>query len=347
MRAYNRIIEAVVVIIGMFASVTAATQANTHDLRVNIQCNGCFAEVEFTEAALNSLSDRQSATVSVINFRQFEVRKYQIEKLGIEVCTDYKKSATSGFCKLKDHSSVEVLPVTNLERERFISFAEYLVQQDLLDDYHVKVSADFAATAWQLLLHESLIKVDLKTDVIDTTIDTKSVNQLLFDTPNSGLSMQRALTDLWQQQADYKGLKNTWQQAYQHSVAANTPIENLSPTVMFDFDDSSKITAVISRDDLAGQLALTYQQLSDQNSNRLILNKPRLFAIGDSFKFASIESDSYKALYKKVNHLGLALAEKTHPAGIEVTLLACSANSKPCVDVKTLNAVGGSKSEDY
>lgn len=312
MNEFNRIAIALAISTGLFFLVLFSTPLRANDLTVNIQCNDCSADAQFQTAALNSLTDRQQAIVNVINFNRFEVRKYDVNKLDVEVCTDYTRSATKGFCKQEDYSSIQILPVTNLERERFFAFAEYLAEQDFFNTYRFKVNSQFATTAWELLLYE-----------------------------------ERSWDDIWKEKTSFIDIKLQVSQVISHSFQSNTPILNLSPIVEFEFVDQSTITAVVSHLDIKEAFGLTYLQLSDQNTNILSLNKASFFSIGDRFKFASMDCDSYKALYQKINNAGFTLAKRTHSIGIEVTLLACSSNSKPCVDVNALNAVSEAKEEVF
>ena len=273
--------------------------ANVFNTVVNIQCNHCTADSDYQTAALSALKDREQKVVNVINFSQFDVRKFDVKKLQVEVCSDYGKSATKGYCNMEDGSVLKSLQVTNIAREQVISLSEQLYQLDFFQQQDIQTDPQVASTAWQVVNHSYV------------------ANKLIFQ-------WQRAF------EYEYSTFLLRWQQGELASIQAGIPLINLSPAIVLFFADGSKAYAEVDFIDSDKQLHFTFKQIVDAHNNHLNLNQDELFELGDSFQFESQRNDDFMKMQQLVEQSGFMTEVKETLTGNTVTVVPCTSTENPC-----------------
>ncbi|MDO6618455.1 hypothetical protein [Shewanella sp. 6_MG-2023] len=291
------------VLLIMLMLVTANVFANNKVGSINLQCNDCNSDKKYQAAALSALANRQHAFMNVVNFSQFDLRKFEVIKLMVEVCSDYNRSATQGICQFEDRSTIIPLAPQNLEREQFITYAEYLYQQDFFEPLQIKVAPDIAATAWSL--------VNDKDRIVQINAD-------------------------WKRKITYYQFKKMWFEAYIQGVEYNTPIANLSPEITFEFADKSTLTSLVSGFDDEQRLHFSARKLKDSNNNQLSMTAIASLSNGDTFQFGSVETEAYQVLSHLAASQGFILDQKQMLTHIEVTLIACRDGVKTCSELDKL-----------
>ncbi|WP_153912495.1 hypothetical protein [Shewanella sp. TC10] len=292
----NRLFIALVLLLMLLSHHAAANVFNTV---VNIQCNHCTSNQAYRQAALSALKDREQKVVNVINFNQFDVRKFDVKKLLVEVCSDYGKSATKGYCKMEDGSLVMSLKVTNIAREQVILLAESLYQMDFFKSQYIQVDPQVANTAWELIESSHVI------------------GKVMFN---------------WQQeyQYEYSAFQTNWQQGELASLQANMPLKNLSPPIVVTFADGSESYAEVDFIDTDNQLHFRFLQIKDANSNHLVLGQEKLFTLGDKFQFESQQSHDFIKMKQLVELSGFMVETQETLTGISASVVPCSSSENRC-----------------
>ncbi|MDO6679649.1 hypothetical protein [Shewanella sp. 4_MG-2023] len=285
----------------MFTTGNAFSEENKIGT-INLQCNECRSEQQYQAKALSALVNRQHAYINVVNFSPLEIRKFEISKLMVEVCSDYNHSASQGVCQLEDRSTIIPLVMQNIEFEKFIAYAEHLYQLNFFQPQQIKVSAEIAATAWAL--------VNSKEDMAQIHVD-------------------------WKRNITYYQFKKMWFEAYIKGRDLNTPIVNLSPDILFEFADESRLTSVVSGFDSEQRLHFNVLTLQDSN-NQLSMTGTSLLTSGDSFQFSSTETQAYQAMSNLALAHGLTINKHQTTSSVEVTLQACAEKGKVCIDKEAI-----------
>ncbi len=271
--------------------------ANVFNTVVSVQCNECVSSDDYRVAAISALRDREQKVVNVVNFNEFDVRKFDVKKLQVEVCSDYSKSATKGFCRMEDGSIVKPLKLTNIAREQFILFAEELYQIDFFQPINISVDYQVAGSAWELI--------------------------------GSGY-LPNKVSDTWRQQSEYSDLVNRYKHGMQVSYQTGIFVTNLSPKIVYRFSDESQFNSEIDMIDMDEQLHYKFIALQDEHNNFLDIAEDPIFTLGDKFQFESQQSEDYMVMKKVVEAYGFMTEPKATPSGIAVTIVACTSSDNPC-----------------
>ncbi|WP_285163624.1 hypothetical protein [Shewanella goraebulensis] len=273
--------------------------ANVFNTVVSIQCNHCTADSDYQTAALSALKDREQKVVNVINFNQFDVRKFDVKKLQIEVCSDYGKSATKGYCKMDDGSSVEPLKITNIAREKVILLSEQLYQLDFFQRQYIQADPQIAITAWELVKR------------------SYAASKVMFN---------------WQEQYQYEyaALLARWQQGEFASLQASLPLKNLSPPIVVTFADGSEIYVEVDFIDSESQLHFRFMDLKDANGNYLDLAPENLFTLGDTFQFESQKNNDFIKMKELAELSGFMVETQETLTGVSASVVPCSSSENIC-----------------
>ncbi|MCL1066206.1 hypothetical protein L2735_05215 [Shewanella olleyana] len=293
----NSLLRALLFLLAILLS--PQVMANVFNTIVNIQCNECDSNQAYHRAALSALKDREQKVVNVVNFNQFDVRKFDVKKLQVEVCSDYWKSATKGYCKMEDGSSIKPLKVTNIEREKVILLSEQLYQLDFFQRQKIQADPKVANTAWELAQNHYV------------------ANKLMSN---------------WQQeyQYEYSAFLAKWQQGERASLQANIPLKNLSPPIVITFADGSEVFAEVDFIDSNNQQHFSFTQLKDANSNHLVLAREKLFTLGDKFQFESQQNNDFIKMKELVELSGFMVEVQETLTGISASVVSCSPNENAC-----------------
>lgn len=95
----------------------------------HVDCETCVTEAQFTQAAKDNAIHRQNINVSVMNFNNYEIRKYQVYKNSKTVCdpNGREPDGEGGFiydCWLEKTLTANKVNLTNTELNLFTDLAD-------------------------------------------------------------------------------------------------------------------------------------------------------------------------------------------------------------------------------
>lgn len=95
----------------------------------HVDCETCVTEAQFTQAAKDNAIHRQNINVSVMNFNNYEIRKYQVYKNSKTVCdpNGREPDGRGGFiydCWLEKTLTANKVNLTNTELNLFTDLAD-------------------------------------------------------------------------------------------------------------------------------------------------------------------------------------------------------------------------------
>ncbi|WP_192021909.1 hypothetical protein [Shewanella sp. WPAGA9] len=296
--------------------MSGSIQANVFNTQISIQCNHCRTDADFHHAALNALQDREQKQIDVVNFSHFEVRRFDVKKLEVEVCSDYRRSATKGYCELSDYSTIKRLTLPHIVREQYIVLAEYLLQHDFFSPFNIQVDPNLVASAWTLLQDK----------------------------------YQAQVVKMWQQDASFTSLYQRWQAGKFMTNQMGFTFKHLSPNMVFHFADQSRFDAIIDTQAInatgGDEAAITaaevtrlgvdnilnveFTYLNDRHANHLDATQAEPLDDGDLWSFRSADDADFIAMKQKAAQLSLQVLQQDTATGIKVNLSACKADSRPC-----------------
>ncbi|EKT4488959.1 MULTISPECIES: hypothetical protein [Shewanella] len=271
-----------------------------------VECEKCETDYQFLTAAKREAVLNVSTIVNVLNYKNYELRKFDILKRNhIECEYDNEPDGRGGktkICREKSTYKVSNPPISNDELTSFINYAEtYNNAQKFFLQHAIEVPSDVVSSGYEL---------------IGNTSKQWDVTRQLTESSYSQNFSEKFLSLI----------------VGKASLFKNGYLNLGMPPIVFSFSDGIKAYAVIDFIDMDGVEHFKFLKLVDAENNVIDLssNNPfqgRLFVIGESMTV-----QSWSTLLTALNAYGLMVpgaSSRIVPRGTVKIVPICS-SSNPC-----------------
>lgn len=283
--------------LGFLAVVSLPASAFAID-GYHVECNSCVSEEQFHQAAKDEAVQGQTIYVNVINFDNYEFRKYKVTKTHKNVCDPKSREpdGRGGFiqdCKIIRTHTATKEELTNDEINALMSFATSF------NDYKSVVKQ--YATA----IPETVVPSGY--DLVGASYNHGKV----IDYYNSQVNV-RTITEI------YVGLVEAATKIVSKGINVS------APAIVFSFSDGSKAYAEVDFYDMDDNLHYKFTKVIDANKNVIDLTSQNPFP--KTMDVSNLSLKSWQTLYSAFRAYGLAVVGKTTnivPRGT-ITITECN-----------------------
>ncbi|MFV7707172.1 hypothetical protein [Shewanella algae] len=283
--------------LGFFAVVSMSTSALAIE-SYHVECNSCASEEQFNKVAKDEAIHGKTIFVNVINYHNYEFRKYKVTKTQKNVCDPKSREpdGEGGFiqdCKvIRTHTATKV-ELTNEELNALMSFAtSYNDYKSVVKQYATAIPDTVVPSAY---------------DLIGASYNhTKVVNY--FKSQRD----LRTFTERFIAQADHT------------TDLISNGIKITAPSIVFSFSDGSKAYAEVDFYDMDDNLHYKFTKVIDANGNQIDLKAQNPFP--KLMDVSNLSLQSWQTLYGAFRAYGLAVVGETTkivPRGT-ITITECN-----------------------
>lgn len=265
----------------------------------HVECSNCLDDSQYVKVAKDNAINRQTIYVNVMNFDNYEMRKFRVYKNSKTVCDPNSREpdGEGGYiqdCWVERTLTADPVTLTSIESSTFIDFANsYNDFKKALKSSPLTVPDNVVPSAYNLIgasfLHTKVV------DHFKSSNDPESVFIKATILAQSGTAIVEA------------------------GIKLNTP------AIVFTFSDGSKAYALFRFYDGKDNYHLTFFLVIDKNGNQIELTD-KVNPFPKFMDMNNIPLSSWQTLYEAFKAYGLAVPGSTSkivPSGT-VTIVDCA-----------------------
>ncbi|WP_394230951.1 hypothetical protein [Shewanella colwelliana] len=267
---------------------------------IHVECSTCTTETQFYNAAKNEAKNT-TRFINIMNFKNYELRKFRASKTANKVCEDDREpDGRGGFiqiCKWEYDYAIVSAPITNEELYLFTDLADSVNDAN---KYYTQRSIE-----------------------IPSTIVTSG-----YELIGAGYKQTKVTTYFNQLPLKDSILEKLVVVAGSASKIVSTGIKFEMPALVFTFSDGVKAYAEIDFVDMDDQTHFKFTKLIDPNGNPIDLTKSNPFT-EKYYNFSKTSLSSWRVFRSALNAYDLRIigsSNNTVPTGT-VAITDCSGRS--------------------
>ncbi|WP_299569574.1 hypothetical protein [uncultured Shewanella sp.] len=290
----------------LFSSVTSVSSLAADSIIA--ECATCETDSQFYTAARRNAVLNQTLSINIINFENYEFRKFRVSKSSsIECEYDREPDGEGGrqqICRKKYQYSTIPTSITNKELNQFTDLADAMNDaRKYYSQRSIAIPSEVVESGYEL-------------------IGAGYVKSRVTDHFNS-MPLKRSILE-----------KAVIAGAAASSMVEVGGIKFSMPALVFTFSDGVKAYATLDFYDMDDNAHFKFTKLIDKNGNIIDFTKSNPF-VEKTYTFEGMSVASWSVFFKAMSAYGLTVrgaSSKVVPRG-SVTVVVCRSGDKECTHI--------------
>lgn len=257
----------------------------------SVECDSCTTEKDFSNSATENAAYNSTIIVNVMNFKNFELRKFEVTSKTSFVCEDEGEPDGEGgvfnICKKVKTVTAKPQSISNEELNSFSDLATAINNSKIISQRSIEVPPT----------------------IVDSGYDFITTASAAGKTSNYYNSMPLSQRFLEQINFVIGGISKLF---------PNGVLNFEPPYLVFEFADGTKVNAKLAYIDMDNTINFKYLKLIDPNGSVIKLDKDQPFKVGVFYDFSSLSNSTWSKVYNFMSFNGFVvrgLSSKIPPPG--------------------------------
>lgn len=257
----------------------------------SIECDSCTTNMDFSNVATENAMYNSTLIVNVMNFANFELRKYEVTSKSSFVCEDEGEPDGEGgvfnICKKVKTVTAKNKSISNDELTSFSDLATAIKNSKMISQRSIEVPPS----------------------IVDSGYDFITTANAAGKTSNYYNSIPLSQSFLEQLNLVLGGISKLF---------PNGVLNFEPPYLVFEFADGTKVNAKLAYIDMNNTVNFKYLKLIDPNGTIIKLDKDQPFKVGVLYDFSNLSNSTWHKVYNFMSFNGFVvrgLSSKIPPPG--------------------------------